>query len=155
MCRLGGTCSQPGELCSMVGCMVGQTCVCDQGQWACPECSHVDCPSMEPANGTACGSFGTLCPYPATSDACQCSGNSAGPDSWHCATATFCPLLPPADGSSCSGALGCIYSGETWGIDCTCNGTSWSCSMQWCSAVGGAGCPGVPRGVECFLPNGP
>jgi len=105
-------------------------CSCEDGAWSC----EIDCPDMEPADGTAClRPANATCRYlegapvqgfGGKSDAtCRCED-----EVFTCFGAEDCPATAPTTGSACEfPSLSCAYTGS----ECDCGGNGmWSCETE-------------------------
>ncbi len=127
-------------------------------EWSCADSET--CPSTPPANGSAVDrtpvTYGALCLY----GDYHCSIDVTT-WTWECVEdmPSFCPDVAPVNGSSCSLPSECRYLGRaTWDDpanmyrgDCSCDGTTWSCSPNEA-----ADCPAeqpLPRPLQECMPT--
>ncbi|MBZ0116490.1 MAG: hypothetical protein K8H88_05840, partial [Sandaracinaceae bacterium] len=100
--------------------------------WVCDyDCA---CPSVEPADGSACGSEqdGLGCQF--GSRLCLCRGIADGVYEWDCRTIGACPSAPPVASTTCdpSAISSCSYDAPPYCGACRCPSGNWICDPSTC-----------------------
>jgi hypothetical protein len=148
-----GTCDYQGETCNynLGGPCSDESCVCENGEWACAisVCSPPppSCPPYPPAPGDTCSANGENCGY-AGQGGGACGGEDCTCENgyWAClgqgCPPPSCPPAPPGNGDSCYGIGSvCDYPinnnvCSTWECDCYPSGT-YSCYETNCYGYDG------------------